>query len=153
MREEFESEFDPVKNLLGDWHSEWSYWMQSTETRDQAYKKILVPLKRSIKRTGAILEVVQDILYQVWAVAGLFNGLVARLQDSAYFVIEETIQRRRGISKLAVPYQELVGLCRLGRRRSQKNRNGNDRGNALPNSLYLRRGLHTKMILCFRACA
>ena len=62
MREEFENEFDPVKTVLGEWYSEWSYWMQPTETRDKSYQKILVPLDRSIKGTGAILDVVQEIL-------------------------------------------------------------------------------------------
>lgn len=62
MRGEFEDELDPFHTILGDWFDQWSYWMHLPETRTKTYRKILVPLDRSIKGTGAILELAQDIL-------------------------------------------------------------------------------------------
>ena len=58
MREEFEREFDPVQTGLG----EWFYWIQSAETRNKTYQKILVPLDGSVKSAEGVLGVVQGLL-------------------------------------------------------------------------------------------
>ena len=62
MREYFGGELDSVQSVIGEWFHDWSYSMQPSDTQGKLYRKILVPLERSIKGTGPILDVVQNIL-------------------------------------------------------------------------------------------